>query len=296
VLAALAGNLAVSATKFVASAVTGSTAMLTEGVHSLVDSANQMLLLVGQRRAAEPPTESHPFGYGMETYFWSFIVVVMILLAGSAVSIWEGVAHIRAPVQIAHPAVNFLVLALSAVFEGLSFSRAYAEYRRVVAGSGVLLFQFLSLSKDPSVFGTLVEDGAALLGLAIAAVGVAGATWGHWAWSDGAASIGIGVLLLCSAAFMANETRSLIAGEAAAPSVENRIRDAAAGALGPLQMRALTTLQLGPRNILVVITLEASNDVALSAWKSAAEQIRRACLGADDRVSEVVFRPDRDAA
>jgi cation diffusion facilitator family transporter len=293
VLIAFGGNIAVAATKFVAAAFTGSTAMLTEGVHSLVDTANQMLLLVGQRRAAKPPTQGHPFGYGMETYFWSFVVAVLILLAGGALSIWEGVEHIVAPVDIAHPAVNFLVLALSALFEVASFARAYAEYRRIVAGSDVGLLRFLSLSKDPSLFGTLLEDGAALLGLAFAAIGLAGAAWRHLAWSDGAASIAIGLLLISSAAFMANEIRSLIAGEAAAPVIERRLREAANSALGPLRMRSLATLQLGPRQILVVITLDVTNDVDLVGWARTAKHIRDACHAVDERVSDILFRPPR---
>jgi len=290
VLAALAGNIAVAVTKFIAAALTGSTAMLTEGVHSLVDTANQVLLLVGQKRAVEPPSESHPFGYGMETYFWSFVVAVMIFLAGGAVSIWEGVRHVMTPAEIDQPLINFAVLALCALFEGLSFSKAYAEYRRIAAGSGVPLLQFLSISKDPSLFGTLLEDGAALLGLGVAALGIAGAAWAHSPWSDGAASIGIGLLLLCSAAFMANETRSLIAGEAAAPGVEKRIRAAAEGSLGPLRMRSLATLQLGPGNILVVVTIEGTADAALSTWARVATDMRRACHAADARVSDIVFR------
>jgi cation diffusion facilitator family transporter len=229
VLAALAGNL--------------------EGIHSLVDTADQVLLLIGQRRAARPPDVNHPFGYGMETYFWTFIVALMIFLAGGAVAIWEGVEKVLHPTPVSHPWVSFGVLAASALFEGLSFRTAYREYRHIVRGRDIRLLGFLRDSKDPNVFATILEDGTALTGLALAAAGVAGSTLLGWRWADGVASVLIGLLLVGVAVFLANETRSLIAGEAAVPSIEERVRRALDGCAHLGELARLRTLHLGPQSI-----------------------------------------------
>jgi cation diffusion facilitator family transporter len=290
VITALAGNLAVAASKFAAFALSGSTALLTEGVHSLVDTADQVLLLVGQRRAARAADRSHPFGYGQEAYFWSFVVALLIFLAGGLVSVAQGWRRIFNPVALERPLVSFGVLGVSTVFEGLSFAVAYREYRRIVAGSEVTLLGFLRLSKDPSVFGTLLEDGAALIGLLLAAAGVSAATWLHLAWADGAASVLIGALLLAVALFMANETRSLIAGESAAPVIEARLRAAAEAAAPPFRLADLVTLQLGPRAILVVATLEGDPRASLAATERCAARVKAACAAADPRTREVLLR------
>jgi cation diffusion facilitator family transporter len=292
VLAALGGNLAVAVTKFIAFALTRSTAMLTEAIHSLVDTGDQLLLLVGQRRAEKPPDRSHPFGYGMEAYFWSFVVAMLIFLAGGAVSLWEGVERFAHPEPINRPWISFVVLGASAVFEGLSFREAYREYERTVADSGVGLYRFLKLSKDPSVFGTLLEDGAALAGLAIAALGVAASAVLGATWADGAASIAIGLLLIAVALFLANETRSLIAGEAASPATARRIEEAAKAAGRGVGVVEAATLQLGPRSILVSVTCKLPSPMTAPNWQASARAIRGACREADGRVIAVHFLPE----
>jgi cation diffusion facilitator family transporter len=291
ILAALAGNLAVAATKLGAFALTRSSSMLTEGIHSLVDTANQLLLLVGQRRSARPPSPTHPFGYGMEAYFWSFVVALMIFLAGGAVSVWQGIERLRSPAPIDRPWLNFAVLAASAVFESLSFRESYREYRRIVGGDEIGLGSFLRLSKDPSLYGTLLEDGAALAGLAFAALGVAGASVFHLASADGAASVAIGALLIGIAVFLANETRSLIAGESAAPGIEQAIRSAAEAAESGLPVQDLTTLQMGPRVILVVVSVELPAEQSGQALRAAMDKISTACRRSEPRVRHVLFRP-----
>lgn len=296
VLAALAGNLAIAATKFAAFAFTASTAMLTEGIHSLVDTGDQMLLLIGQKRAARAPNDSHPFGYGMETYFWSFIVALMIFLAGGAVAIWEGVEKILHPAPVTLPLVSFGVLAASALFEGLSFRTAYREYRQIVRGRDIRLVSFLRHSKDPNIFATLLEDGAALTGLALAAAGVAGSTLLGWAWADGAASVLIGLLLVAVAIFLANETRSLIAGEAAAPIIKDCVREAVgrAARLGePLRLR---TLHLGPRTILVTVAWRFKGEPSYAEVMEGLAEITADIRSADPRVCDVLFEfPDHSA-
>jgi cation diffusion facilitator family transporter len=289
VLVALGGNLAIAVTKFAAWAVSGSTAMLTEGIHSVVDTGDQLLLLVGQRRAARAPSETHPFGYGMETYFWTFIVALMIFLAGGVVAVWEGWEKLLHPQPVTRPILSLGVLAASALFEGLSFRTAYREFRQIVRGRDVRLVAFLRASKDPNVFATLLEDGAALTGLAIAATGVAGSAVLGWTWTDGAASILIGLLLITIAAFLANETRSLIAGEAAAPMIVGGVREA----LGRLRRLGepvhVRTLHLGPQTILVTICWRFAGQPDLAAVESALAEITAQVRAADPRICDVTF-------
>ncbi len=287
VLAALAGNLAVAAVKLVAYALTRSSAVLSEAMHSLVDTADQVLLLVGDRRAARPPDGKHPFGHGMEMYFWSFVVALLIFLVGGVAAMGQGVFKLMHPEPISRPWINLAVLAASAVFEGFSFRAAWREYRRVVdrAHVDIGVLSFVLASKDPSVFTTLVEDSAALAGLALAGLGTIAAMTLGWAWADGAASAAIGALMLGVAALLANETRSLIVGEGAARPIQARILEAAEGALAPGQVLDVSTLHFGPATILVFVCLRLD---ALTPKAAAAlsERIR----AADPRVTEVVFR------
>ncbi|MGH1560179.1 cation diffusion facilitator family transporter [Caulobacter segnis] len=173
VFAALAGNLAIAATKFVAAALTGSSAMLTEAIHSSVDTGNQGLLLLGLARAGRPPSRTHPFGYGMELYFWAFVVALMIFALGGAVSVYQGVHKILAPEPIDRAWINFAVIGLAILFEGGSFLVAWREFK-TVRGDTPFFAALKGGSKDPSIFAVLLEDSAALLGLALAALGVAG--------------------------------------------------------------------------------------------------------------------------
>ena len=289
VLAALAGNLAIAVTKFAAFAVSGSTAMLTEGIHSLVDSGDQMLLLVGQRRAAKPPDDSHPFGYGMETYFWSFIVALMIFLAGGLVAVWQGTEKLLHPQPVTRPLLSFAVLAVSGACEGLSFRTAYREFRHIVRGRDMRLFSYLKISKDPNVFATLLEDGAALTGLGVAALGVAGASLLGWGWADGGASVLIGLLLIAVALFLANETRSLIAGEAAAPGIVERVEAALARVRDLGEPVRLRTLHLGPQAILVTICWRFAGRPAFEEAQARLAAIKTSVRAADGRICDVLF-------
>ncbi|HET9160244.1 MAG TPA: cation diffusion facilitator family transporter [Caulobacteraceae bacterium] len=290
VLAALAGNFAIAAVKFVTYAFTGSTSILTEGIHSLVDTGDQLLLLLGQARAKRPADDSHPFGYGMETYFWSFIVALMIFLVGGAVSVWEGAEKLVHPSPMRLPWVSLGVVAASAMFEGLSFRVAYREFRRMVRGRDVRVLTFVKASKDPNLFATLLEDGAALTGLAFAALGVMGAGLFGWRWADGAASIAIGVLLLSVAVFLANETRSLIAGEAAADPIVEIVRRAADGCGDLGRLKSLKTLHLGPHSILVAIGWVFPEDWDRARTDSARGRLVQRIRAADARISDVLFQ------
>jgi cation diffusion facilitator family transporter len=291
VLFALAGNLAIAATKFAAFGFTRSAAMLTEAIHSTVDTGNQLLLLIGQRRGESPPDETHPFGYGMEVYFWSFIVALMVFILGGGVSVWQGVGKLMHPTPIERPWINLVVLAISAAFEGSSFRVAYRGYRKMVQGRDVRLFRFLALSKDPNLFATLLEDGGALVGIALAALGTVAAGWLGAPWADGAASVGIGVLLLAVAIFMANETRSLIAGEAAAPFIVEAVRKAVETDPRVASVVDLASLHLGPKTILIAITLRFRAGMGTRELEGACDELARLARTADPRICDVFLRP-----
>jgi cation diffusion facilitator family transporter len=288
---ALAGNVAIAVIKLVASLVTRSSAMLTEAIHSLVDVLDQVFLLVGLRRAARPANELHPFGYGLEAYFWSFAVALLIFALGGAVSVWEGVKRILAPQELARPWINFLVLAMSAGFEGASFAVGYREIQKVVGSRDVSLWRFIRMSKDPALFATLLEDGAALVGLAIAAAGVAASAYLHLAWADGVASVLIGVLLAAVALILANEVRSLMAGEAAHPRVVEAVRKILLEDPNVEVVAELLSLHLGPESILVGVTLEFRDGLSGDEIQSAAQALSNRVQASDDRIGRIFLRP-----
>jgi cation diffusion facilitator family transporter len=260
VYVALGGNLMIAIAKFVAATISGSSAMLSEGVHSLVDTVNELLLLYGLRRAATPPDRSHPFGYGRELYFWSFIVALLVLAMGAGVSFYEGVMHIRQPEPVEHPLINYLVLAVSFVFEGTSWYVALREFRARKGHLGY--FEAFRLSKDPSTFTVLLEDSAALLGLLVALVGLIGAQLLAQPMLDGVASIGIAGVLAMSAMLLARETKGLLIGEPAHPAVSDAILAIAAGDAGVRCANGVLTVQMGPSQ--VVATLSAEFEDALT--------------------------------
>jgi len=291
VLAALAGNGAIALAKFVAAWLSGSTAMLTEAIHSLVDTGDQILLLVGQRRGARPSDPTHPLGYGMEAYFWSFIVALMVFLLGGVLSVYEGVRHILHPAPVISPWISLGVLAVAAVFEGASFRVGYREYRRVVRGGPIRLWAFIKGSKDVSLVSVLLEDSAALVGIALAAAGVVASSFFRLAWADGAASVAIGLLLAGVAFVLANETRSLIAGEAVAPVVMERLKDTLAHIDCITELEEIATLHLGPGAILVALTLALRPRSTAEAVNTAIFEITRCLRETDGRIAYVYVRP-----
>jgi cation diffusion facilitator family transporter len=293
VLTALAGNGAIAAAKFVAAGLSGSTAMFTEAIHSLVDTGDQLLLLVGQSRGRRKPDETHPLGYGMETYFWSFVVALMVFVLGGMLSIYEGVRHILDPSPLVSPWISLGVLAVSAVFEGVSFRTGYREYKTVVRGRPVRLWAFIRASKDPGLVSVLLEDSAALIGIALAAAGVVASAFLHLAWADGAASVAIGVLLAGVAFVLANETRSLIAGEAVAPIVMERLKETLDRINCITDLEEIATLHLGPGAILVALTLAFRPKATSTSIDAAIVEITACLQATDGRVAYVYVRPSR---
>jgi cation diffusion facilitator family transporter len=294
VYAALAGNLAIAATKFVAFALTGSSAMLTEAIHSSVDTGNQGLLLLGLSRAKKPPSQTHPFGYGMEVYFWAFVVALLIFALGGAFSIYEGILKIRQPEPIGRAWINFLVIGLAVLFEGGSFLVAWKEFK--VIRRGTPFFRAIRSSKDPSVFAVLLEDGAALAGLAIAALGVAGSTVFGLAWADGAASVAIGVLLVLVAIFLANETRSLLTGESASPRIVEAVRERLAADPRVDSVAEVLSMHLGPQEILLGVTLDFQDSLTAGEIEEAGDDFAGVIQDIDARITRVFVRSGRARA
>ena len=288
IYAAAAGNLAIAASKGAAFAFTGSSAMLTEAIHSLVDTGNQGLLLLGLKRASRPPDPGHPFGHGMELYFWSFVVALMIFALGGAFSIYEGVLKVREPEPLQRAWINFLVLGLAILFEGGSFLVAWREHRRRTPSGR--FFANVRASKDPSLFAVLLEDGAALLGLVIALLGVTGAVLGV-AWADGAASIAIGLLLTAVAVFMANETRSLLTGEAASAAVVADVRRILEADPAVVEVIEILSLHLGPQEVLVGVTIDFRDDLNGREIEEAAFRLSRDIETAQPEITRLFLRP-----
>ncbi len=294
ILAALAGNLAIAATKLAAALFTRSSAMLSEAIHSSVDTGNQGLLLVGLRRAVRPPSPRHPFGHGMELYFWAFIVALMIFALGGAVSVYEGWRKIAEPVPVESAWVNFLVLGASILFEALSFRVAFREFRRSHAGEP--FWQAIRASKDPSVFAVLLEDAAALAGLAIALVGLGLAEWLDMPALDGAASIGIGLLLVLTAGFLANETRSLLTGEAASPRLVAEVRATLTADPRVRAVEELLSMHLGPAEVLMAVTIDLADDLPGAGVEQAARELSHRIEDRHPEVTRIFLRPRRLAA
>lgn len=253
IYAAMGGNLLIAITKFVAAGITGSSAMLSEGIHSVVDTGNQILLLLGMHRAERPPSPQFPFGHGKEVYFWSFVVALLIFAIGSGVSLYEGVIHILNPEPIESPLVNYVVLGLGILFEGASWAFALNEFRKTKGKWGYV--EAVHRGKDPSMFVVIFEDSAALLGLMVALAGVALSQWTGILIFDGIASVIIGLILGGTAIWLAGETKSLLIGESANKNVVDDIRNLAGQADGVEGVNEVLTMHMGPNFILVNLSV-----------------------------------------
>jgi cation diffusion facilitator family transporter len=253
VVGALCANLVIALAKFVAAALSGSSAMLSEGIHSLVDTGNQVLLLVGIRRSQRPADASHPLGYGQELYFWSLIVAVLLFGVGGGVSIYEGVHRLSHPVKGGSALWSYVVLGVSFISEGVSWAIAARALERQERGGS--FWQKLHRSKDPSTFIVFGEDSAALLGILVALAGVFFSQWLHTDWPDAAASIVIGGILCGVAVYLATETKHLLIGEGADREVVKRIRAIASQHPGVRNVGYPATMYLGPYEALLILDI-----------------------------------------
>jgi len=275
IFAALIGNTLISITKFGAAAYTGSSAMLSEGIHSLVDTGNQGLLLYGLKRAARPADEEFPFGYGKEIYFWSFIVAILIFALGGGISIYEGIRHVQHPEPISNPLVNYIVLGFALVFEGFAWWFAFREFNRQKGRWGYI--EAIQRTKDPSIFVVLFEDSAAMLGLLVAFAGVALSQATGILFFDGMASIIIGLILVGTAVWLAYETKGLLIGESANRAVINEIREILRDEQSIEQVNEVLTMHMGPDFILANISVKFADS-------ETAERIEAVVAGIDREV------------
>lgn len=253
IYAAAAGNAGIAVTKFVASAMTGSAAMLAEGIHSLVDTGNQMLLLHGLRRSKQPADAAFPFGHGKEIYFWSFVVSILIFAVGAGVSLYEGVLHLLHPAETSDAWINYTVLGIAIVLEGIAWFLALRQFDTERGNKGRVAA--VQQGKDPTLFVVLFEDSAALLGLFVALGGVwLGEVTGNPLW-DALATIIIGLILGGTAIWLAFETKGLLIGEGASPEVVASIREIAAERPAVDHVNEVLTLHMGPDFLLLTMSV-----------------------------------------
>jgi cation diffusion facilitator family transporter len=289
VWAALAGNVLVAAAKFVAAAVTGSAAMMSEAVHSLVDTINELLLLYGIARSSRPADRQHPLGYARELYFWSFVVALLIFTLGAGVSAYEGIQRLQDPQPIERPLVIYLVLAASLVFEGASWfvgARSFRQSKRHLSW-----WEAFRQSKDPPAFIVVFEDSAALLGILVAAAGTTAAILTADSRWDGIASLLIAAILAGVAALLAQESKALLIGERADPSLSDAIIRIAAKMPGVCNANSIATVHLGPNSIVVYLSLDFFDYMRAPDIEGAVVDMEKQIRGTHPEVSAVFVKP-----
>jgi cation diffusion facilitator family transporter len=275
IYASIAANVAIAITKFVVAAIAQSTAMLAEGVHSLVNCFDGGLLLLGQHRARRPPDDAHPFGYGRELYFWSLIVAILFFALGSGFTVYEGIRHVMNPMPLGPASWSYAVLGASAVFDGASFVIGIRQFRRHMRGPGY--WRALRRSKDPALFSVVLEDFADLTGLTLAFLGVFLSHWLGIPALDGVASIAIGLVLGALATVLLIETHGLLVGEAASAELVDSVRatvlhdDAVRGASRP------ASLHVGPNEVVIALRVEFDADLT-------ADEVARRTASLDERL------------
>jgi cation diffusion facilitator family transporter len=289
VIASLLGDLAVAATKFAAGAFTGSSALIAEGFHTMVDSGNGGLLLYGLYRSRKAPDERHPLGYGRELYFWSFVVSLLLFLLGAGFSIAEGISRVSNPRPIDSPIVVYAVLAASAVFEGAAWTMAWRPFRRSKGRRSY--WEAIKASKNPPIFMVLVEDTAALLGILIAAVGTFVATRFEAPVFDGVASILIGLVLALLALLLAKETKDLLIGERASDHLNDRLVSLAEQQNGVERVNGAVTTHLSPDQIVASLSLEFDDDMRTPEIEKAVEDLERSIRSSIPEVVALYVKP-----
>jgi len=256
---ALLANLGIAISKFVAAAITGSSAMLTEGVHSVVDCTNQLLLMWGRRASKRPPDKLHPFGYGRELYFWSFVVAVMVFALGAGVSVYEGIIHIAEPEEAVSPLIAYAVLVVAFFLEGWSTLEAYRDFNK--AKGSLSWWQAIRRSKDPPAFIVLLENGAAMAGIIAAGIGLALSQLTGDPFFDGAASVVIGVILGVTACLLAYESKALLIGEAADPELVSALHDMVQSCKGVTAVGQVLTVHSAPDQITAMLSVDFDDDI-----------------------------------
>ncbi|MGE4305979.1 MAG: cation diffusion facilitator family transporter [Novosphingobium sp.] len=288
---ALTANLGIAIAKFVAASLTGSSSMATEGVHSVVDSGNQVLLLYGQHKAGRKADARHPFGYGRELYFWAFVVAILIFAVGAGISIYEGIVHIQDPHPIADPTISYVVLAIAFVLEGSSWVIAVRDFNGKRGRQG--WWQAVRRSKDPTGFIVLFEDSAAMVGLVIAALGVWSSVYFADARLDGLASVLIGLVLACVAALLAREAKGLLIGEAADPELIARLRAVLAAHPQIDSVNHVRTIHTAPDSIFVAVSADFADDLSMGVAETVIEDIEARMKQLSPSISSIYIRPEK---
>ncbi len=298
VIAALAGNGFIALSKFVAAFFSGSIATLAEAIHSVADTANQGLLLVGMKRSEKPATTLHPFGHAVESYFWPFIVSMLIFLLGGVFALVEGVrdlVHILGGTgEAGHgaPWASYAVLGTSIVFEGFSFRVAFAEFQKLRGDRGV--WETLLHAKDPTIPVVLAEDTAALLGLVIAFVAVLASHTTGWHGFDGIGSALIGILLGAIAFFLAKRTHSLLIGEAITDADDAAVKRIAVGVAGVRGVRQMLSMHLGPTNVVLAMKVQFESSLDLAGVEGAIDRLEDAIRAELPHMKYIFVEPDTD--
>jgi cation diffusion facilitator family transporter len=289
VWAALVGNVLVAVTKAGAAAFTGSSAMLSEAVHSFVDTGNEVLLLYGMRVARKKADRDHPAGYGRELYFWSFIVALLVFALGAGVSIFQGVQRVRHPQEIENAIVSEVVLAASFLFEGYSWVVSLRQFNKVKGPLGY--YEAFVKSKDPPLFMVLFEDSAALIGIAIAAVGTVLAAHFDMPLADGISSILIGLVLACTSTLLARESKSLLIGEKADSALIRSILEIANAACGSSRANGVLTIQMAPDQIMAAMSFEFDDALTAPQIEEMIADIERRIHDAHPEVTSLFIKP-----
>jgi cation diffusion facilitator family transporter len=292
VYGAIISNAIIAAAKLVVATITGSSAMIAEGVHSIVDTGNQLLLLIGVHRSRRPADAEHPFGHGMELYFWSLIVAMILFGLGGGASIYEGVTHLQHPSELENPLPNYIVLGIAFIAEGSSWIIAMRELLSEDVGKRGVLEAFRA-SKDPSVYTVVAEDSAALAGVVVAALGVLLAHRLSSPIPDAVASMVIGVILVIAALFLAYESRSLLTGERAEPETIRHIQELVEDDPAVVGVRRILTMQLGPDELLLNLDLSFRDDLGTDQISGAIDRIEAAIRSDYPSAKHIFVEADR---
>ena len=290
IYSALAANLLIAITKFIAGAFTNSSSMISEGIHSTVDTANQLLILYGLKRSKKPADQYHPFGYGKELYFWSFVVSILIFGLGGALSIFQGIVHIREPELMKDPTWNYVVLILSLVFEGTSLFIAVKEFNKTRNGIG--WWDAIIKSKDPSSFLVVFEDGAAVLGLIIVMILMGFSHTLQIPELDGLASVIVGILLVFVSFILARESRSLLMGEGLAPETRQKIAQLAEKDAAVLKVKNILSTYQSPEEVVLMLIIDFEDHLDTEEITGAIERIRQSIKNEFQLVRFVLIQPE----
>lgn len=289
IFAAVAANLAIAVTKFVAAGLSGSSSMLSEGIHSLVDTGNGLLLYRGLRASRAGPDAVHPFGHGLLHYFWTLVVAVLVFALGGGMSVYEGFTHLQHPHAIEDPTLSYATLGVAFVAEGLSWRVAWREFRQAMGRRSV--WRTIRTTKDPSIFAVLFEDSAALVGLVVAFLGV---FLGHRLGRpepDAIASMVIGGILMVVAIILARESKGLLTGERAPEAVVENLRQVAAAQPGVRAVGRVLTLHLGPEAVLLNLELQLDPDFTVRDVDRVLGALEARLREAHPKLAYVFFRP-----